>query len=160
MSDPLLDWTYLRDHNGQHCGKTASESAGLCLYLEEHCLSLQRCQLEKILSIQIHISMCQCAIIIIVKIVSDYYTELMSRCPDGKMEPEVMMISIISTFFVFPLEGVQEDLPTCLPWETRGQAGVVDHKSCKCGEDGWKNTWATKSLSLSLASAFNTSKND
>ena len=45
---------------------------------------------EKILSIQIHISMCQCAIIIIVKIVSDYYTELMSRCPDGKMEPEVM----------------------------------------------------------------------
>ena len=25
----------------------------------------------------------------IAKIVSDYYTELMSRCPDGKMEPEV-----------------------------------------------------------------------
>ena len=32
-----------------------------------------------------------------VKIVSDYYTELMSRCPDGKMEPEVMTMMIAMT---------------------------------------------------------------
>ena len=30
------------------------------------------------------------------KIVSDYYTELMARCPDGKMEPEVIMATIMA----------------------------------------------------------------
>ena len=67
---------------------------------------------------------------------SDYYTELMSRCPDGKMEPEVkkiikteilheivnlkefkkMIIMIMRDFTLdFEFEGVQKDLPSCLP---------------------------------------------
>ena len=93
------------------------------------------------------------------KIVSDYYTELMSRCSDGKMEPEVIMVVItMAVVTIMPLftflylrkftfyvsTGVQKDLPTCFPRETGGQAGAADDKSGKCGEDRWKDTWATR----------------
>ena len=42
----------------------------------------------------------------LVKIVSDYYTELMSRCPDGKMEPEVMTMTIIRKHGKIPISNL------------------------------------------------------
>ena len=54
----------------------------------------------------------------------------------------------ICTFFhVFSFEGVQKDLSSRLPRKTRGQAGAADHKSGKCGEDRWEDTWVLLSSS-------------
>ena len=82
----LWDCSWLGvEQDGEHSGKAEVEGAGLCLHLQEHRLPLQRCQFENIfLTIYPLWSF-------LVKIVSDYYTELMARCPDGKMEPEVIM---------------------------------------------------------------------
>ena len=41
-------------------------------------------------------------------------------------------------------EGVQKDLPTCLPRETGGQAGAADDESGKCGENRRKDTWVAR----------------
>ena len=82
----LWDCSWLGvEQDGEHSGKAEVEGAGLCLHLQEHRLPLQRCQFENVFLTIYRLWP------FLVKIVSDYYTELMARCPDGKMEPEVIM---------------------------------------------------------------------